>query len=128
MIKTPYKPKLYQERDKEQKVLQAQIALKRDHAFINIVGLGCQETHAKVLQRCLVTSHENHFHVLYGVLKEHILEKFDYKVLVFCTTAAVTRIVYEMLSGLNMNVREMHSQKLRFTVLTRMMNFRTQNS
>ena len=88
----------------------SQIALKRDHAFINTVGLGCQETHAKVLQRCLVTSHENHFHVLYGVLKEHILEESD-KVLVFCTTAAVTRIVYEMLSGLNMNVREMHSRK-----------------
>lgn len=88
-----------------------QIALKRDHAFINTVGLGCQETHAKVLQRCIVASHENHLHVLYGVLKEHISEVSDYKVLVFCTTAAVTRVVYEMLLALNMNVREMHSRK-----------------
>eukprot|EP01018_Ginkgo_biloba_P033916 Gb_08014 [translate_table: standard] len=89
----------------------SQIALRRDHTFINTVGVGCQETHTKVLQTYLVTSHENHFHVLCGVLRKHILHEPDYKVLVFCTTGAVTRIVYEVLLGLNFNVREIHSRK-----------------
>lgn len=36
---------------------------------------------------------------------------FDKQVLVFCTTAMVTRLVADLLSELNLNVREIHSRK-----------------
>ncbi|KAH9325457.1 hypothetical protein KI387_005635, partial [Taxus chinensis] len=96
----------------QQEVQQiSQIALKRDHAVINTVGLACPKTHAKVVQRCIVYSHEGHFNLLYGVLMEHISRESDYKVLVFCTTPAVATIFYEVLLGVNMNVREITSRK-----------------
>ncbi|KAL9680878.1 hypothetical protein QQ045_012658 [Rhodiola kirilowii] len=49
--------------------------------------------------------------MLYALLKEHIAEDADYKVLVFCTTAMVTRLVADLLGKFRMNVREIHSRK-----------------
>ncbi|XP_009627713.1 DEAD-box ATP-dependent RNA helicase 31-like [Nicotiana tomentosiformis] len=87
------------------------IALKRDHEFINTVEEGSEETHAQVQQIQLVAPLETHFSLLYALLKEHIADDVNYKVLVFCTTAMVTRLVAELLSELNLNVREIHSRK-----------------
>lgn len=89
----------------------SQIALKREHEFINTVEEGSEETHSKVLQSSIVVSHERHFSLIYSILKGHISEDPDYKVLVFCTTAMVTRLVAEILSELKLNVREIHSRK-----------------
>ncbi|XP_059312484.1 DEAD-box ATP-dependent RNA helicase 31-like isoform X2 [Lycium ferocissimum] len=87
------------------------IALKRDHEFINTVEEGSEETHAQVEQMHLVSPLETHFSLLYALLKEHIADDVNYKVLVFCTTAMVTRLVAELLGELNLNVREIHSRK-----------------
>ncbi|KAM7472297.1 hypothetical protein LguiA_010480 [Lonicera macranthoides] len=87
------------------------IALKRDHEYINTVEEGSEETHAQVRQAHLVAPLDKHFAVLYGMLKDHIADGPEYKVLVFCTTAMVTRLVANLLGELNLNVREIHSRK-----------------
>lgn len=87
------------------------IALKRDHEFISTVQEGSEETHAQVRQMHLVAPLENQFSLLYTILKEHISDDVNYKVLVFCTTAMVTRLVADLLGELNLNVREIHSRK-----------------
>ncbi|MED6161440.1 hypothetical protein PIB30_060752 [Stylosanthes scabra] len=87
------------------------IALRRDHEFINTVQEGSEETHSQVRQTHLVAPLDKHFSLLYALLKEHIADDLDYKVLVFCTTAMVTRLVAELLGELNLNVREIHSRK-----------------
>ncbi|KAJ7951291.1 putative Dead box ATP-dependent RNA helicase [Quillaja saponaria] len=87
------------------------IALKRDHEFINTVQEGGEETHSQVRQTHLVAPVEKHFSLLYALLKEHIADDVEYKVLVFCTTAMGTRLVADLLGELNLNVREIHSRK-----------------
>ncbi|KAK6919997.1 Helicase, C-terminal [Dillenia turbinata] len=87
------------------------IALKRDYEFINTVQEGSEETHAQVRQSHLVAPLDKHFSRLYVLLKEHISDDVDYKVLVFCTTAMVTKLVANFLGELNLNVREIHSRK-----------------
>ncbi|MCL7035203.1 hypothetical protein MKW94_001477 [Papaver nudicaule] len=87
------------------------IALKRDHEYINTVAEGSEETHTQVRQAHLVAPLDKHFTLLYPLLKDHIADDVDYKVLVFCTTAMVTRFVADLLNQLNMNVREIHSRK-----------------
>ncbi|KAK7389824.1 hypothetical protein VNO78_25118 [Psophocarpus tetragonolobus] len=87
------------------------IALRRDHEFINTVQEGTEETHSQVRQMHLVAPLDKHFSFLYVFLKDHIADDVDYKVLVFCTTAMVTRLVAELLGELNLNVREIHSRK-----------------
>lgn len=89
----------------------SQIALKRDHEFINTVEEGSEETHSKVLQSSIIASHEEHFHIVYAVLKKHVSQDPEYKVLVFCTTAMVTRLMAELLAELKFKVREIHSRK-----------------
>ncbi|KAL3738115.1 hypothetical protein ACJRO7_019620 [Eucalyptus globulus] len=89
----------------------SQLVLKREHAYIDTVGVGCVETHAQVKQSYVVAPHDMHFQVVYHFLKEHILEAPDYKVIVFCTTGMVTSLLYLLLREMRMNVREMHSRK-----------------
>ncbi|KAK3194634.1 hypothetical protein Dsin_025944 [Dipteronia sinensis] len=87
------------------------IALKRDHEFISTVEEGSEETHSQVRQMHLVAPLDKQFPILYALLKEHVADNPDYKVLVFCTTAMVTRLVSELLGELKLNVREIHSRK-----------------
>ncbi|KAJ9171502.1 hypothetical protein P3X46_014861 [Hevea brasiliensis] len=87
------------------------IALRRDHEFINTVEEGTEETHSQVRQMHLVAPLDKHFSILYVLLKDHIADNVDYKILVFCTTAMVTRMVADLLSELSLNVREIHSRK-----------------
>ncbi|KAL5062408.1 hypothetical protein RYX36_024145 [Vicia faba] len=87
------------------------IALRKDFEFISTVQEGTEETHSKVNQMYLVAPLDKHFSLLYAILKEHIAADVDYKVLVFCTTAMVTRLVSDLLGRLNLNVREIHSRK-----------------
>lgn len=86
------------------------IALKKDHEFINTVQ-DTEETHAQVRQTHLVAPLDKQFSLLYALLKDHIADDPDYKVLVFCTTAMVTKLVADLLGELNLNVREIHSRK-----------------
>ncbi|XP_073007344.1 DEAD-box ATP-dependent RNA helicase 31-like [Typha latifolia] len=87
------------------------VAMKKDHELINTVEEGSEETHSQVRQMYLIAPLEKHFLMLYGLLMEHISEDADYKVIVFCTTAMVTKLVAELLSRLHLNVREIHSRK-----------------
>ncbi|KAK8565729.1 hypothetical protein V6N12_059283 [Hibiscus sabdariffa] len=87
------------------------IALRRDHEFISTVQEGSGDTHSQVRQVYMVSPLDKHFSLLYVLLKEHIADDVDYKVLVFCTTAMVTKLVADVLSELNLNVREIHSRK-----------------
>ncbi|XP_050237380.1 DEAD-box ATP-dependent RNA helicase 31-like [Mercurialis annua] len=87
------------------------IALRRDHEFINTVEEGSDETHAKVRQTHMIAPLDRHFSLLYVLLKDHIADNPDYKVLVFCTTAMVTRMMANLFAELKMNVREIHSRK-----------------
>ncbi|KAK3159532.1 hypothetical protein QOZ80_2AG0151230 [Eleusine coracana subsp. coracana] len=89
----------------------SQLVLKRDHVFLDTVGLGAVETPTKVQQLYLVVPHELHFHMVHRLLQEHIDHEVDYKVIVFCTTAMVTEFMYIMLRDLKLNVREIHSRK-----------------
>ncbi|KAL4562625.1 hypothetical protein LXL04_026653 [Taraxacum kok-saghyz] len=87
------------------------IALKKDHEYINTVEEGGEETHTQVQQKYLIAPLENQFSLLYALLKDHISNDGDYKVLVFCTTAMVTKLVADLLNQLKLNVREIHSRK-----------------
>lgn len=89
----------------------SQLVLKRDHTYIDTVGINCVETPVKVKQSYLVAPHESHFQILHHILKEHILQAPDYKVIVFCTTGMVTSLLYQLLREMKMNVREIHSRK-----------------
>ncbi|TYI52582.1 hypothetical protein E1A91_D12G258800v1 [Gossypium mustelinum] len=57
----------------------SQLVLKREHAFIDTVGLGCVETHDKVKQSILVAPHELHFQMVHQLLKKHISVAPEYK-------------------------------------------------
>ncbi|KAF8026977.1 hypothetical protein BT93_E0026 [Corymbia citriodora subsp. variegata] len=87
------------------------IALKRDHEFISTVQEGSEETHSQVRQMQLVAPLDKHFSLLYALLKEHVADDINYKVIVFCTTAMVTKLVADVLGELKLNVREIHSRK-----------------
>ncbi|KAI3956407.1 hypothetical protein MKX01_016820 [Papaver californicum] len=87
------------------------IALKSDHEYIDTVDEGSEETHSQVRQTHLTAPLSEHFSVIYKLLKDHIADDVNYKVLVFCTTAMVTKLVAELLSDLKLNVREIHSRK-----------------
>lgn len=89
----------------------SQLVLKREHAYIDTVGLGCLETPVKVKQFSLVAPHELHFQIVHHLLNEHISQTLDYKVIVFCTTAMVTSLMYLLLREMRLNVREIHSRK-----------------
>lgn len=86
-------------------------SLKKDYKFISTVEEGSEETHSQVKQMHLIAPLDKHFSILYCILKKHISEDFDYKVIVFCTTAMVTKLVADLLSKLHLNVREIHSRK-----------------
>ncbi|WOL03171.1 DEAD-box ATP-dependent RNA helicase 31-like [Canna indica] len=87
------------------------IAMKKDHKFVSTVEEGSEETHSQVKQMYLIAPLDKHFSFLYNILQEHILEDVDYKVIVFCTTAMVTKLVADILTKLRLNVREIHSRK-----------------
>ncbi|GMP96221.1 hypothetical protein CsSME_00044958 [Camellia sinensis var. sinensis] len=89
----------------------SQLVLKREHAYIDTVGLGCLETPVKVKQFSLVAPHELHFQIVHHLLNDHISQTLDYKVIVFCTTAMVTSLMYLLLREMRLNVREIHSRK-----------------
>lgn len=89
----------------------SQLVLKREHAYIDTVGLGCLETPVKVKQFSFVAPHELHFQIVHHLLNEHISQTLDYKVIVFCTTAMVTSLMYLLLREMRLNVREIHSRK-----------------
>ncbi|KEH18675.1 DEAD-box ATP-dependent RNA helicase 31 [Medicago truncatula] len=87
------------------------VALKKDYEFINTVQEGTEETHSQVRQMHLIAPLDKHFSLLSVILKEHIADEVDYKVLVFCTTAMVTSLVASLLGKLDLNVREIYSRK-----------------
>ncbi|ESQ29045.1 hypothetical protein EUTSA_v10023287mg [Eutrema salsugineum] len=89
----------------------SQLVLKRDHSYIDTIGLGCVETHDKVKQSCIVAPHESHFHLVPHLLKEHISNTSDYKIIVFCSTGMVTSLMYTLLREMKLNVREIHARK-----------------
>ncbi|XP_024987247.1 DEAD-box ATP-dependent RNA helicase 31-like isoform X2 [Cynara cardunculus var. scolymus] len=65
----------------------------------------------EVQQMHLVAPLDKQFSLVYTLLKDHIADDPDYKVLVFCTTAMFTRLVADLLGELKLNVREIHSRK-----------------
>ncbi|WVZ69656.1 hypothetical protein U9M48_018411 [Paspalum notatum var. saurae] len=95
------------------------VAMRRNYDFINTVQEGDEETHAQfgdsfsklVNQTYMVAPLDLHFSTLYHVLRKHVAEDAEYKVIVFCTTAMVTKLVAEVLSQLKLNIREIHSRK-----------------
>lgn len=89
----------------------SQLVLKREHVFVDTVGLGCVETPTQVRQSCLIAPHESHFQIVCHLLKEHISCTPEYKVIVFCTTGMVTSLFYVLFREMKMNVREMHARK-----------------
>ncbi|KAL2342778.1 hypothetical protein Fmac_004063 [Flemingia macrophylla] len=93
----------------------SQLVLKREHKYVDTVGTGCAETPVEVKQFYLIAPHESHLQLVHHILKEHIMQKPDYKiciqVIVFCITGMVTSLVYNLLREMKMNVREIHSRK-----------------
>lgn len=89
----------------------SQLVLKREHAFINTLDAGCPETSSKVKQSYIIAPHDVHFQMVHQLLKEHISQMPDYKVIVFCATGMVTSLMYLLFRELKLNVREIHSRK-----------------
>ncbi|KAH9541793.1 hypothetical protein CY35_14G084600 [Sphagnum magellanicum] len=89
----------------------SQIALKKDHVFIDTVGEEDEETHAKVKQEYLIVPLEKQLSTLYALLTEHASQDPKFKVLVFCTTARVTALMAELYKKLGLNTLEIHSRK-----------------
>ncbi|KAL3647185.1 hypothetical protein CASFOL_008153 [Castilleja foliolosa] len=89
----------------------AQLVLKREHAYIDTVGLGCLETSEKVKQFYLVEPHGQHLQIVHHLLKSHISEVPEYKIIIFCTTAMMTSLVCSLLREMKLNVSEIHSKK-----------------
>ncbi|KAK7318272.1 hypothetical protein RJT34_02971 [Clitoria ternatea] len=89
----------------------SQLVLKREHKYVDTVGMGCVETPVKVKQSYLIAPQESHFQLVHHVLKEHILQAPDYKVIVFCVSGMVTSLMFHLLREMKMNVREIHSRK-----------------
>ncbi|CAO2170657.1 unnamed protein product [Urochloa humidicola] len=87
------------------------VAMRKDYEFINTVQEGDEETHSQVNQTYMIAPLDMHFSLLYDVPKKHVAEDAEYKVIVFCTTAMVTKLVAEVLSQLKLNIREIHSRK-----------------
>ncbi|KAK9121432.1 hypothetical protein Syun_019049 [Stephania yunnanensis] len=114
----------------------SQLVLRKEHAFIDTVGLSGVETPSKVnnqlrvvlsgveapsklynqlgsafqvKQSYLVQSHELQFQLVHQLLKDHTSQ-----VIVFCNTAMVTSLLYLLLREMMMNVRELHSRKTQF--------------
>lgn len=73
--------------------------------------MGCVETPVQVKQSYLIAPHESHFQIVHHILKEHISQTPDYKVIVFCITGMVTSLTYHLLRDMKLNVREIHSRK-----------------
>ncbi|KAH0708653.1 hypothetical protein KY284_010080 [Solanum tuberosum] len=88
----------------------SQLVLKREYDYVDTVGLGL-ETNPKVKQFYLVAPHEQHFQLVHHLLASHISEVPDYKVIVFCTTAMMTSLMFSLFREMKMNVREIHSRK-----------------
>ncbi|GJX56303.1 probable DEAD-box ATP-dependent RNA helicase 48 [Tanacetum coccineum] len=65
----------------------------------------------EVNQALLIAPHEQHFQIVHRLLKDHIAQVPDYKVILFCTTAMMTSLMYSLLREMRMNVREIHSRK-----------------
>ncbi|OAE29575.1 hypothetical protein AXG93_702s1290 [Marchantia polymorpha subsp. ruderalis] len=89
----------------------SQVALKKDHAFIDTVGKDDEETHAKVEQSYVIVPLENQLESIFSLLEKHTQEEPDYKVLVFCTTARVTGLMAEISTNFGYNTLEIHSRK-----------------
>ncbi|RZC74361.1 hypothetical protein C5167_049832 [Papaver somniferum] len=89
----------------------SQLVLDREHVFVDTVGQGALEVHDKIKQSCLVAPHELHFQIVYQLLKDHVSQVADYKVVVFCTTAMVSSLLFQLLRGMKLNAMEMHSRK-----------------
>ncbi|CAM8937179.1 unnamed protein product [Rhodiola kirilowii] len=89
----------------------SQLVLNRDHVYIDMVGVGCVETHSTVRQSYLVAPHQQQFEMFLHLLNKHCSERVNYKVIVFCTTAMMTSLMYLLLREMKMNVREIHSRK-----------------
>lgn len=89
----------------------SQLVLKRESSYIDTVGIGSLEIHDKVKQFYLVAPHDQHFHMVHHLLKHHTSQVLDYKVIVFCATAAVTSFLFSLFRELKLNVREIHSKK-----------------
>lgn len=87
------------------------IAMRRDYEFVSTVEEGSEETHSQVQQMQLIAPLQKQFQLLYHILVDHIAEDPEYKVILFCTTAMVTKLVANLLSELKLNVREIHSRK-----------------
>lgn len=88
----------------------SQLVLKREYGYVDTVGLGL-ETNPKVKQFYLVAPHEQQFQLVHHLLSSHISEVPDYKVIVFCTTAMMTSLMFSLFREMKMNVREIHSRK-----------------
>ncbi|KAI3974284.1 hypothetical protein MKX01_030953 [Papaver californicum] len=98
----------------DQKLLESdlcQLVLDQEHVFVDTVGQVALEINDKVKHSCLVAPHELHFQIVYQLLKDHISQLADYKVVVFCTTAMVSSLLFHLLRGMKLNVMEMHSRK-----------------
>ncbi|CAN1309261.1 DEAD-box ATP-dependent RNA helicase 31 [Linum perenne] len=87
------------------------VALKRDHEYINTVEEGSEETHAKVSFFLAFSLSGTYLSWSIQYNKQKILIISGQQVLVFCTTAMVTRLVADCLGELKLNIREIHSRK-----------------
>lgn len=89
----------------------AGVALKGNHLFVDTVGEESGETNTQVSQEVVVAPLLDQMTVLHTLLKEHMKEESEYKVLVFATTARQTQLLAELFRAMGINALEIHSRK-----------------
>ncbi|XP_042055612.1 probable DEAD-box ATP-dependent RNA helicase 48 [Salvia splendens] len=89
----------------------SQLVLKREHVYINTLGLESVETNANVKQFYLIAHHDQHIPIVHHLIKSHISQVPEYKIIVFCGTAMMTSLVFSLLREMKLNVKELHSRK-----------------
>lgn len=107
----------------------ARDALRPKYATIDTTGLAKDDsgsTHLHVHQELVVAPFEDFIPSIAAVLSEQmLLNRDDYKIIVFFTTARVTGFMAELFSAAGLNIVEMHSRKSQGYRTTASEKFRT---
>lgn len=89
----------------------AHLAMRKNFSYIDTVGTEETHTNAQVNQAAAVVPLDNHLPALETILRQHISECIDYKIIVFFPTARAVGFCAQLFLTAGFNVLEMHSRK-----------------
>eukprot|EP00854_Cymbomonas_tetramitiformis_P016119 gene16119-19118_t len=88
------------------------VTLRKGYQVVDCVGQEDTDTHLHVRQTAVVTTMQDQFGELYRWLAQEIhANPFNFKIIIFLTTARQTQLVAEVLQGMGIKAIEIHSRK-----------------